>query len=229
MTTLPERLQPDLQTIYRSSLRLLKLVNTLLDFSRIEAGRADASFEPTDLGHYTEELASVFRSTVEGAGLRYTVECEPLPEPVYVDRQMWEKVVFNLLSNALKFTLSGEIAVRLQGHGDHVELTVSDTGFGIASADQARIFERFHRLTNARARTQEGTGIGLALSQEFLRLHGGTLRVDSEPDRGSVFTVSIPRGHAHLPPEQLRSQTLHGNARRAQHRVRQRGRRLVVR
>ncbi|MCE3284293.1 MAG: tmoS, partial [Steroidobacteraceae bacterium] len=205
----PERLQPDLQTIYRSSLRLLKLVNTLLDFSRIEAGRADASFEPTDLAHYTEELASVFRSTVEGAGLRYSVECEPLHEPVYVDRQMWEKVVFNLLSNALKFTLSGEIAVRLQGRGDHVELSVSDTGFGIAPAEQSRIFERFHRLTNVRARTQEGTGIGLALSQEFLRLHGGTLRVDSEPDRGSVFTVSIPRGHAHLPPEHLRAQTLH--------------------
>ncbi|HET7202144.1 MAG TPA: ATP-binding protein [Steroidobacteraceae bacterium] len=206
---LPHNVRQDLQATYRNALRLLKLVNTLLDFSRIEAGRADVTFEPTDLGRYTGELASVFRSAVEDAGLRYTVDCPSLAESAYVDRQMWEKIVFNLLSNALKFTLEGEIAVRLAAVGDCVELSVADTGLGIARSDQARIFERFHRVTNLGARTQEGTGIGLALSQEFVRLHGGTLRVESEPDRGSVFTVSIPRGHAHLAPERVRTQGDH--------------------
>jgi PAS domain S-box-containing protein len=209
---LPARLRTELQTIYRNALRLLKLVNTLLDFSRIEAGRADASFEPTDLAGFTAELAGVFRSTVESAGLRYTVECEPLPEPVHVDRQMWEKVVFNLLSNALKFTLAGGIAVRLRAEGASVELAVADTGVGIAAEDRPRVFERFHRLTPRGARTQEGTGIGLALSQEFVRLHGGTLRVDSEPGRGSVFTVTLPFGRAHLPPEQVRPHPQGANA-----------------
>ncbi|HET9694718.1 MAG TPA: ATP-binding protein, partial [Steroidobacteraceae bacterium] len=201
---LPVTVRQNLQSTYRNALRLLKLVNTLLDFSRIEAGRADATFEATDLGRYTGELASVFRSAVEDAGLRYTVDCPSTAEPAYVDRQMWEKIVFNLLSNALKFTLEGEIAVRLATVGDRVELSVADTGLGIASSDQARIFERFHRLTNLRARTQEGTGIGLALSQEFVRLHGGTLRVESEPGRGSVFTVSIPRGRSHLDADRVR-------------------------
>src|SRR6185503_14647667 len=96
---------------HRNSLRLLKLVNSLLDFSRIEAGRVDASYEPVELGTFTAELASVFRSTMEKAGLRLVVDCPPLAEPVHVDRDMWEKIVLNLLSNAFKFTFEGEISV----------------------------------------------------------------------------------------------------------------------
>lgn len=105
----PERLE----TAHRSSLRLLKLVNTLLDFSRIEAGRCEASYEPTDLAARTGELASVFRSAVEKVGLTFTVDCPPLPEPVYVDPEMWEKIVLNLLSNAFKHTFEGGITVSL--------------------------------------------------------------------------------------------------------------------
>ena len=95
--------------MHRNGLRLLRLVNTLLDFSRIEAGRARANYEPTDLATFTAELASTFRSACERAGLRLIVDCPPLPpgEPVYVDRDMWEKIVLNLLSNAFKFTLEG--------------------------------------------------------------------------------------------------------------------------
>ena len=96
---------------HRNGLRLLKLVNTLLDFSRIEAGRVQASYEPTDLAALTAELAEHFRSAMERAGLELDVDCPPLREPVYVDRDMWEKIVLNLLSNAFKFTLRGrEIA-----------------------------------------------------------------------------------------------------------------------
>jgi PAS domain S-box-containing protein len=188
---------------HRNGLRLLKLVNTLLDFSRIEAGRIDANYQPTDLAAYTAELASAFRSATEQAGLALTVTCAPLPEPVYVDRDMWEKIVLNLLSNAFKFTFEGQIAVTLEWRGDRVELRVSDTGVGIPASDLPRIFERFHRVTHARARTHEGTGIGLALVQELARLHGGAVSVTSEEGHGTTFIVSVRTGTAHLPSERI--------------------------
>jgi signal transduction histidine kinase len=192
-----------LEVAHRNSLRLLKLVNTLLDFSRIEAGRIDAAYEPTELGAFTAELASVFRSAIERAGLRLTVECLPLPEPVYVDREMWEKIVLNLLSNAFKFTFEGEITVALRWRGQHVELSVGDTGVGIPESELPRIFERFHRVRGTRSRTYEGTGIGLALVQELVKLHGGEIRVQSAEGRGTTFTVAIPGGATHLPKERI--------------------------
>jgi PAS domain S-box-containing protein len=193
----------ELEVVHRNGLRLLKLVNTLLDFSRIEAGRIAAVYEPTDLATYTAELASVFRSAIERAGLRLVVECPPLPAPVYVDREMWEKIVLNLLSNAFKFTFEGEIAVRLDWCGDHVTLAVRDTGTGIPTLELPYIFERFHRVRNARARTHEGTGIGLALVQELARLHGGEITVVSAVEVGTTFTVTVPTGTAHLPADRV--------------------------
>ncbi|HYP97824.1 MAG TPA: ATP-binding protein [Polyangiaceae bacterium] len=201
----PEVHRVRIETAHRNALRLLRLVNSLLDFSRIEAGRIDASYEPTDLAALTAGLASAFRSAIERAGLSLSVDTPPLPGPVYVDRDMWEKIVLNLLSNALKFTLEGEIRVQLNAQGDLVELRVADTGIGISEAELARVFERFHRVRHARARTQEGTGIGLALVQELARLHGGTVSVASEEGRGSTFTVSIRAGTAHLPAERISS------------------------
>jgi signal transduction histidine kinase len=190
---------------YRNGLRLLKLVNSLLDFARIEAGRVQASYEPTDLAALTTDLASSFRSATDKAGLRLTVQCRPLPQPVYVDRDMWEKVVLNLISNAFKFTLEGEIAVRLESshHGAMAKLTVHDTGTGIPLQEMPRLFERFHRVEGARGRTHEGTGIGLALVQELVKLHGGSIFVESELGSGSTFTVHVPFGTAHLPPDQV--------------------------
>jgi signal transduction histidine kinase len=146
----------DLQAVYRNAQRLLKLVNTLLDFSRIEAGRVQALFQPTDLSALTVDLASAFRSATERAGLELVVDCPPLPEPVYVDREMWEKVVLNLLSNAFKFTFHGRIQVTMSWHGSHVELTVADTGVGIPAEHLASIFDRFHRVEQSRGRTHEG-------------------------------------------------------------------------
>lgn len=195
--------KPLLEVAYRNSLRLLKLVNTLLDFSRIEAGRAEASYEPTRLDVLTSELASVFRSAVEKAGIRLSVDCTPFPEPVYADREMWEKIVLNLLSNAFKFTFQGEIAVALSWKGDRVELIVRDTGIGIPQEALPHLFERFYRVKGARARTHEGSGIGLALVQELVRLHGGKIEVESRVDQGTTFTVSIPTGTAHLPPDRI--------------------------
>jgi PAS domain S-box-containing protein len=192
-----------LESAHRNCLRLLKLVNTLLDFSRIEAGRIEASYEPTDLTLLTEELASVFRSAIERAGMKLVVDCAPLSEPVYVDRRMFEKIVFNLLSNAFKFTSEGEIEVLLREGGDAVVLTVRDTGTGIPAEEIPRLFDRFHRVKGARGRSYEGSGIGLALVQELVKLHGGNVRVESEVDRGSRFIISIPRGKSHLPAERI--------------------------
>ncbi|NUQ77968.1 MAG: response regulator [Polyangiaceae bacterium] len=198
-----------LEIAHRSSLRLLKLVNTLLDFSRIEAGRLQALFEPVDLAPLTAEIASVFRSAMEKAGLRFEVDCPALSEPVYVDRELWEKIVLNLLSNAFKHTFEGGVSVSLRERGDEVKLTVRDTGVGIAEAERARVFERFHRVKGARARSHEGTGIGLSLVQELARLHGGRAEVESELGRGSAFSVTLRRGRDHLPSERMGSS---GNA-----------------
>ncbi|HEY9507002.1 MAG TPA: ATP-binding protein, partial [Gemmatimonadales bacterium] len=194
-----------IQTAHRNGLRLLKLVNTLLDFARIEAGRARASYHPTDLPSLTAELASGFHPAMERAGLRFEVRCPPLAEPVWVDRDMWEKIVLNLVSNAFKFTFDGGITVALRQESRDVVLSVEDTGIGIGGADLPRLFERFHRVEGSRGRTHEGTGIGLALVQELARLHGGTVMVESEIGRGSRFSVRIPLGNAHLPADLLES------------------------
>jgi PAS domain S-box-containing protein len=188
---------------HSNSLRLLKLVNSLLDFARIESGRIEASFEATDLAATTAELASVFRSAVERAGLALIVDCEQLGEPVYVDRDMWEKIVLNLLSNAFKFTFEGVIEVRLRARGDRVELTVRDTGVGIPAADLPKMFQRFQRVRNARSRTHEGSGIGLALVRELVRIHGGEIGLESREGEGTTFTVSLPTGKRHLPAERI--------------------------
>ncbi|MGE3275198.1 MAG: ATP-binding protein [Vicinamibacterales bacterium] len=194
------------EVIHRNAIRLLRLVNALLDFSRIEAGRARAVFERVDLAELTGDLASTFRSAIERAGLAFDVDCRPIDAPTYVDRQMWEKVVLNLLSNAFKFTHEGRVAVSLwQGPGEAV-LAVRDTGTGVPPEELPRLFERFHRVEGARGRTHEGTGIGLALVQELVRLHGGHVTAESVVDRGSTFTVTIPLGRGHLPAEHVREE-----------------------
>jgi PAS domain S-box-containing protein len=192
-----------LEMVQRNGLRLQKLVNTLLDFSRIEAGRVQASYEPTDLATFTAELASNFRSACDKAGLVLHVDCPPLPQPVYVDREMWEKIVLNLLSNAFKFTLKGRIEVSLRRVNGHADLTVRDTGMGIPVEEMPKLFERFHRVEGSRGRTQEGSGIGLALVRELAKLHGGDVWAESEFGKGSMFTVSLPLGRAHLPADRI--------------------------
>ncbi len=197
-----EQARHELDIIHRNALRLAKLVNTLLDFSRIQAGRMQAKFEPVDLSAVTAELASVFRSAIDRAGLTFVVDCPPLDQPVYVDREMWEKVVLNLLSNALKFTFEGSITVRIDRENTDAAdaiVTVTDTGIGIPAAEVPRLFERFHRIETARARSTEGSGIGLALVKELVGLHGGTITANSREDIGTTFTVRLPMGTAQLP------------------------------
>ncbi|WP_326547493.1 SpoIIE family protein phosphatase [Mycolicibacterium sp. ND9-15] len=204
-TGLDELAREELDIIWRNGLRLAKLVNTLLDFSRIEAGRMQANFAPVDLGAVTGEFASVFRSAIERAGLRFTVDCAALDDTVYIDLDLWEKVVFNLLSNALKFTFSGGISVGVGRDGGEAVVTISDTGVGMAAAEMPRLFDRFHRIENVRARSNEGSGIGLALVKELIELHSGSISVDSTEGAGTAFTIRLPFGAAHLPADALAS------------------------
>ncbi|NRD55686.1 hybrid sensor histidine kinase/response regulator [Corallococcus exiguus] len=192
-----------LELVRRNALRLYKMVNTLLDFSRMEAGRAQARYVPVDLSVFTTNLASAFQSAVESAGLRLVVDCPPLPEPLYVDPEMWEKVVLNLISNAVKYTYHGEIRVSLQWEDAQAVLRVEDTGVGIPEEELPRVFERFYRVRVTQGRSHEGTGIGLALVQELMKLHGGSVAVTSQLGKGTTFTLRLPRGTEHLPPERV--------------------------
>jgi signal transduction histidine kinase len=199
-----------LRLVRRNAHRLMKLVNALLDFSRAEAGRAQVAFEPTDLAEVTSYLGSAFRSAIERTGLAFHVDCPPLPEPIYIDRELWEKIVLNLLSNALKFTFDGSISLAVRWCGDHAEVAVRDTGTGIPQAELPHLFERFHRVAGARSRTHEGSGIGLALVHDLILLHGGTIQVESALDAGTTFTVSLPSGIGHLPAGRLAAQRAAG-------------------
>jgi signal transduction histidine kinase/DNA-binding response OmpR family regulator len=201
---------------HRNGMRLMRLVNALLDFSRIEAGRAQATYRQTDLAAYTAELASSFRSATDKAGLALVIETPALSQPAYVDQDMWEKIVLNLISNAFKFTFVGEIRVSLAEQDGTARLTVSDTGIGIAEEDLPKLFERFQRVEGAKGRSFEGSGIGLALVQELARLHGGGVTVGSQVGQGSAFTVTLPLGRGHLPAERIASDNGGGEPSRAE-------------
>ena len=182
-----------LELVERHTRRLTGLVDALLDFGRMESGRMEPDPEPVDLPALTRGLAESFRPAVERAGLTFVVRCEDLPEPVVVDREMYERIVLNLLSNALKYTPEGSIRLTLRGREDRVEVAVRDTGVGIAPDDLDRAFERFERLpVRPGARSREGAGIGLALVRQLTHLMGGTVTLTSRLGRGSVFTVGLP-------------------------------------
>jgi PAS domain S-box-containing protein len=207
---LPAALREQLELAERNAVRLQRLVNSLLDFSRIEAGRVQAGYVRTDLSALTRDVASTFRSAMERAGLDFSVDCAPLDEDFAVDRDMWEKIVLNLLSNAFKFTLAGRVAVRLRGERGAAVLEVEDSGVGIPEAELPRLFERFHRVQTTQGRTHEGSGIGLALVQELVRLHGGTIEATSRLGEGSTFRVRVPSGLSHLPKESVRDAPVQG-------------------
>ncbi len=213
-----EQTRSQAQLAHRNGMRLLRLVNSLLDFSRIEAGRINAVYEPTDFVEFSTDIASAFRSALEKAGLEYTIEAQPLSEPVYLDREMWEKIVLNILSNAFKFTLQGSIRVTIgpTRDGRRAQIVIADTGIGVPSEELPRLFERFHRVEGAQGRSFEGTGIGLALVQELVRLHGGSIDVASEVGQGTTFTIRIPLGTHHLPSDKIRQSHVSSAATKAQ-------------
>lgn len=196
-----------LQLMQRNGTRLLKLVNTLLEFSRVESGRMQARFRPLNLREVTENLASTFRSAIEQSGLTLSVEGN-IAEPVFIDPEMWEKIILNLISNAFKSTFQGGITVRLSSANKEAVVEVADTGTGIPESDISHLFERFHRVEGARRRTHEGSGIGLALVHELVRMNGGSIEVESQLHKGTTFRIRLPLGAAHLPKDQLADEAI---------------------
>jgi signal transduction histidine kinase/DNA-binding response OmpR family regulator len=182
----------------RNALRVSHLVDSLMELIDMQSGRMRPMFEPVDLAATTEELVRAFSSALERKGLTYIIDCPSLDEPVFVDRRMWDRVILGLLVHSLQRTREGEIGVSLRKMGAWIEITIWDTGEGIPRTELAHIFEPFPPcIGGARMRT------GLAIAQHFAAAHGGRITVESDLGRGCKFTVSIPRGHAHLDPQRL--------------------------
>ncbi len=178
--------------IHASGRHLLALINDILDLSKIEAGRMDLQITPFALSDVVQNSVALSRERATREGIALGLEVDPGIGVIGADERMLKQVLFNLLSNALKFTArGGHVGVSAQAVGDDVVVSVRDDGVGIASADQARIFEEFQQVGTSHL--QEGTGLGLAISRRFIELHGGSLRVESEPGHGSTFTFTIPR------------------------------------
>lgn len=188
---------------HRNALRMQKLVNTLLEFSRIEAGRMEGKFSQVDICAFTRELASSFRSAIEKAGMQLHTTCGEIRDEVYVDVDMWEMIILNLVSNAFKYSKQGHIEVGVRQVNQEVQVTVTDTGAGIPEDQQDKIFQRFHRISNVQGRSQEGTGIGLAMVKELVKLHKGLISVESKLGEGSTFTITLPVGKGHLPADKF--------------------------
>ena len=182
----------DVLAAVRAAERLRTMVDALLDFSGAEAGTLAPDRQPCDLAAVTAEVASMFRSTAEHAGLQLVVQVPDSPVTAVVDRSMWSTVVTNLLSNAVKYTSAGRIELQLSVLEADAVLVVSDTGQGIPAEEQSRVFDRFYRSpTDDIGR---GAGIGLALMADLIRAHDGRVDVQSAPGSGTTFTVSVPLG-----------------------------------
>lgn len=184
--------------ISRNSQRLLRLVNQLLDISKIESGQMRLHIAQGDIGETVRGVAASFESTAARRGIEFSVETPEQPIYGWFDGDAIEKILANLLSNAFKFTESGgEVSIRVHRNDAPmygVDVTVSDTGIGIAPGQIGKIFDRFYQVDDSYTRAQEGTGIGLAFAKELVDLHQGRITVESEPGKMSVFTVFLPLG-----------------------------------
>ena len=197
-------MREELDAANRNAQRLLRLTNAFLDFAQMEDGRLDATFEPVDLPLLTAEVTKSFQAVFEHSGVDLIVDCQQGGDPVFVDVELWEKIILNLLSNAFKFTLTGSVTVTTCVVDNYAQLSIADTGEGISAAEIPRLFERFHRVWGTRSRSSESSGIGLAFVRELVTLHGGTIVVRSTPGVGTTFIIDIPLGADHLPADQCR-------------------------
>lgn len=187
----------------RNSRRLLRLVNQLLDLQRLDAGRMQPSFRPCDLVEFVNQTVESFRPYCDRKGVRLITRLESCPS-IYLDLEKFDKVLYNLLSNAMKFTPGdGSISVTLQPLGDHCLLKIIDTGIGIRADQIPYLFERFRQAEGSANRSYEGSGLGLALVKELVEMHGGQIAVESNYGTGSTFTIWLQTGVAHLPPQQV--------------------------
>jgi PAS domain S-box-containing protein len=183
------------ELIRRNTDRLVGLVDRILDLTRVEAGAVEAHWVQADVAELMRGLAANFRPAIERLGLEFTVELDDLGRDTFVDVDMLERIVLNLLSNALKFTPRGSITLRLTGHDTGYVVSVTDTGIGIAEPDLDLVFDRFRQLSRTdERRSREGAGIGLSLVQQLVSLLGGRVTVDSTEGGGSTFAIELPWG-----------------------------------
>ncbi len=187
----------------RNSRRLLRLVNQLLDLQRLDVGRMQPSFRPCEIVAFVSQIVDAFRPYCEKKGVHLVTQLSNCP-PLYLDAEKFDKVLYNLLSNAMKFTpAGGSITVRVETAGNHCLLQVKDTGIGIPKEQIPRLFERFHQAEGSANRSHEGSGLGLSLVKELVELHKGQISVESIEGQGSTFTVWLQTGAAHLPLDQV--------------------------
>ena len=194
-----------LQALHRNQLRLLRLINQLLDVAKVESGKAQAEYSKEDVVAVVRELVGEVGDATRAKGIRMDVIVPSEPVWLYIDREKFEQLLLNLLSNAFKFTDSGgRIEVSVMRGSSSTQVAVRDTGAGIPESKLHTIFDRFTQADSSETRQYPGTGIGLALVQSYVELHGGTIRVESQLGIGTTFTVSLRHGKAHLPDDQIR-------------------------
>jgi GAF domain-containing protein/class 3 adenylate cyclase len=199
----------------RNSRRLLRLVNQLLDLQRLDAGRMQPSFRPCNLVEFVNQIVESFRPYCEKKGLQLLTQMSECPQ-VYLDMEKFDKVVYNLLSNAMKFTPeNGKISVILQSDEKYCKLQVQDTGIGIFPAQIPQLFQRFRQAEGSENRSHEGSGLGLALVKELVEMHGGKVTVDSTYGEGTTFTIWLLTGNSHLPKQQVIETAIELNTARA--------------
>jgi two-component system cell cycle sensor histidine kinase PleC len=184
------------QDILNSGQHLLALINDVLDMSKIEAGKMNLRFEPVRLDELAEDAMRLIKNRAETAGLGVVIEVPALPE-VEGDYRALKQVLLNLLSNAVKFTpRGGRITLKAEGRrdsmGDRVKISVHDTGIGIAPHDLARLARPFEQIESQQSKTQQGTGLGLALSKSLIEMHGGMLEIESQPGMGTTVSFLLP-------------------------------------
>src|SRR5438132_3590752 len=180
-----------LQDILSSGRHLLSLINDILDISKVEAGRMELQPAPTDLRFVLQNSVSLVRERATRQGISMALDVGATVGTIEADERRVKQILFNLLSNALKFTpAGGRVTLTARGIGDAVHISVRDTGIGIRREDQDRIFEEFQQA--GPGKTVEGTGLGLALAKRFVEMHGGRIWVDSDVGKGSSFTFTLP-------------------------------------
>src|SRR5438309_1838097 len=190
--TSPEKYQEYYQIIRKESERLTALINNILDFSRIEAGRKEYEFRETDLSALVRNTLESYRYQIEQHGFTFEEKIEPVP-PLRVDREAMARSLVNLVNNALKYSQDRKyIAVKLYRENGSVKLEVIDHGIGIPPAEQNKIFEKFYRVGDPLVHNTKGSGLGLSLVQHIAQAHGGDVAVDSAPGAGSKFTITLP-------------------------------------
>jgi Amt family ammonium transporter len=182
--------------IRNASLHLLEVINEVLDLSKIEAGRADLRPEVLLLGTAVEEVLSTTKPLASAKGIDIENRIDASLS-VFVDSLRFRQILFNLLSNAVKFTLeNGKVWVEAESRGVLVRISVCDTGIGISDAHKQTVFEEFYQVGSARGNGRDGTGLGLAITKRLVEQHGGSIRVESEPGKGSRFTFDLPSGNS---------------------------------